>query len=400
VAPTEVNEKTASVEVSDNSSMNSISIESVEVIEANTDALRREFIRLPLKLYKGSPYYVQPLISERKEFFDTKTNPFFASASARLFLARKSGRTVGRIATCVYFAHNEIHHDKTGFFGFLDCIEDYDVCARLLKVAMITLKQEGMDVMRGPANFSLNHECGFLVEGYDSPPMLMMTYNPPYLPEFAEKFGLKKVMDLLAFRMTNQNSPSERVLRVVNIVKRKYKVKIRPINMRRFDDEVDLINDIYNKSWEANWGFVPVSKSEFKFAGRNLKQIVDPKLALIAMVDDKPIAFSLALPNLNQALIHLNGRLLPWGIMKLFWHTKIRDKVDSIRILAMGVLPEYRNKGIDNVMHVQTFQNCIGTNYKWGELSWILETNNLMIAVAESLGAKVYKRYRMVEMPI
>ena len=145
---------------------------------------------------------------------------------------------------------------------------------------------------------------------------------------------------------------------------------------------------------------MPVSKSEFKFAARNLKQILDPKLALIAMVDDKPIAFSLALPNMNQALIHLNGKLLPWGILQLLWHTKIRNKIDSIRILAMGVLPEYRNKGIDNVMRVQTFQNCIGTNYKWGELSWILETNNLMIAVAERLGAEVYKRYRMVEMPI
>ena len=154
--------------------MNSASNESLEVIEANTDALRREFIRLPLKLYKDSPYYVQPLIAERKEFFDTKTNPFFASARVRLFLARKSGKTVGRIATCEYFAHNEIHQDKTGFFGFLDCIEDYEVCARLLKVAMITLKQEGMNVMRGPANFSQNHECGFLVEGFDSPPMLMM----------------------------------------------------------------------------------------------------------------------------------------------------------------------------------------------------------------------------------
>ncbi|MBN4076523.1 hypothetical protein JYT16_02270 [Gemmatimonas aurantiaca] len=370
------------------------------IVEVETPELLNEFIKFPLRLYANDPHYVAPLISERKEFFDQKENPFFSGAKVKLFLAKQKGETVGRISTCVYFAHNDLHHETTGFFGFFDTIENEAVAHALLKTALITLKQENMTQMRGPASFCTNHECGFLVEGFDSPPAVMMPYDRPYQAQFAESFGLAKEMDLYAYLITKETFGGERLLRLADKIAQRSGATIRPLNMKRFDEEVALIHNLYNKAWALNWGFVPMTQAEFQHMAKQMKQIIEPELALIAEVDGQAIGFSLSLPDINQALKYLDGTLFPSGLIKLLWHTKVRNKVTGLRTIIMGVLPEYQKKGIDSLFHMRTFKAGSSLGYTHSEISWVLETNSKMRILAERLGAAVYKTYRLVEMDI
>ena len=372
----------------------------IEVVEVESASQLRRFIAYPNALYKDNPNYVAHLTSERLEFFDFKKNPFYRSAKAKLFLAKQNGQIAGRIATCVNFNHNEFHGEQTGFFGFFDCPDNYEIASMLLKVAMITLKREGMEKMRGQMSFSTNHECGFLIEGFDSPPVVMMPYNQPYLPKLAERFGLKKAMDLLAYKLTSDEPIPERIQTVADRIRRRTGITLRSINMSDFDNEARRINSIYRDAWEKNWGFVPMTEEEFFHMARQLKQIVDPNLVIIAEHEGKPVAFSLAVPDVNQALIHLNGKLLPVGLLKLLWHTKIRNKINGARIIMLGVMPRFQKRGIDSMLYVATYQRGVERGYAWAELSWILETNDLMRRGVEQLGAKIYKRYRIVEMPL
>ncbi|NOY88368.1 MAG: N-acetyltransferase [FCB group bacterium] len=372
----------------------------IEVVEVESSSQLKKFITYPNYLYRNDKNYVTPLLMERKEFFDWEKNPFYKTASVKLFLAKKNNEIVGRIATCINYNHNQYHNEQVGFFGFFDCPDDYEIASTLLKVAMITLKKAGMEKMRGPMNFSTNHECGFLVEGFDSPPVIMMTYNQPYLPKLAEKFGLKKTMDLLAYKLTKEEGIPERIQKVVDKLAKRSNITLRNLKMSAFDKEVELINTVYNQAWQYNWGFVPMEKEEFDYTAKNLKQVVDPDLVFIAEYEGQPVAFSLALPDLNQALIHLKGRLFPLGLLKLLWHTKVRNKIDGVRLITFGVIPQFQKRGIDSMLYLATYKKGRSKGYAWAELSWILETNELMCKAAEQMGAKVYKRYRIVEMPI
>lgn len=372
----------------------------IDIVEVESRSQLNRFIDYPNRLYKDDPNYVAPLTMERKTFFDTDKNPFYKTARVKLFLALKNQQVCGRIATCVNFTHNEYHSEQTGFFGFFDCEDDHDVAAKLLKVAMIELKREGMEKMRGPASFSTNHECGFLVDGFDSPPMVMMTYNRPYLPRLAEKFGLKKSMDLLAYRMSSRQTFPERITKLVDRVRTRSGITLRPINMRNFQSEAESIRKIYNQAWQHNWGFVPMSEAEFNHMAKDLKQIVRPELLLIAEHEKEPVGFAMAIPDINQALIRLNGKLLPLGICKLLWHTKVRNKIDSFRVVTLGLTPDFQKRGIDAWMYWTLYHRGTELGYQWAEFSWILETNELMRRALEQLGSEVYKRYRIVEMPI
>ncbi|MFQ6008626.1 MAG: N-acetyltransferase, partial [Candidatus Zixiibacteriota bacterium] len=229
----------------------------IDIVEVESTAQLKKFITYPNQLYHGDPYYVPPLLAERLEFFNFKKNPFYRCARVKLFLAQENGRIKGRIATCVNYSHNEFHNERVGFFGFFDCPDDYEIASKLLRVAMITLKRAGMEKMRGPMNFSTNHECGFLVEGFDSPPMVMMTYNHSYLPALAEKFGLKKVMDLLAYKLTKEDPIPKRIQSVVDKMQQRLQITVRNLNLSDFDNEVRRIESIYRSAWEHNWGFVP-----------------------------------------------------------------------------------------------------------------------------------------------
>jgi GNAT superfamily N-acetyltransferase len=307
---------------------------------------------------------------------------------------------VGRIATCISYRHNDYHDERTGFFGFFDTPEDEDVSRKLLKVAMIELKKAGMDRMRGPMNFSTNQECGFLVEGFDGPPMIMMTYNFPYQYKLAEKFGLRKVMDLLAYKLPTDLGLTDRVRKVVEHRASRSRVKIRPLDMGNFEREVKLIREVYNQAWAKNWGFIPMDDAEFDHLAKNLKQIIDPRIVCVAESDGRPVGFSLAVPNVNQVLIRLDGSLFPTGLLKLLWHTKISNKIDQCRLITFGVIPEYRKTGVDMMLYAETLRRGYENGYKWGELSWILESNELMRKGVEQMQAFVYKRYRVMEMPL
>ncbi|HOP07716.1 MAG TPA: N-acetyltransferase [candidate division Zixibacteria bacterium] len=372
----------------------------IDIVEVESSSDLNRFIDYPNQLYAGDPNYVTPLKMERKAFFDTRKNPFYRLAKTRLFLAERDDRVVGRIATCIDYNYIDLHEEQVGFFGFFDCEDDYEAASSLLKVAMIELKRQGMEKMRGPFNFSTNHECGFLVDGFDSPPVIMMTYNKPYIPRLVEKFGLKKAMDLLAYKMTKDSPVSDRIRKIAAKQQERSSVKLRSLDMKNFSEEVEKVRQVYNQAWQHNWGFVPLSEEEFDHIAADLKQVVDPDLVIIAEHEDKPVAFLMAVPDLNQALIHLKGRLFPIGIFKLLWHTKIRNKVNGVRIITMGVIPEYQKRGIDSMMYIKCYDTGLGKGYQWGEMSWILETNELMRNAAEQLGAVLYKRYRIVEMPL
>ena len=372
----------------------------VEVVEVDSSSQLLKFIEYPNHLYKDDPNYIAPLTMERKEFFDKEKNPFYRFAKTKLFLAMDGKKVVGRIATCVNYQHNEYHEENIGSFGFFDCPDDYEIASTLLKVAMITLKKEGVEKMRGPLNFSTNHECGFLVDGFDSPPVVMMTYNQPYLPKLAEKFGLKKIMDLLALKMTKENPMPPRILAIAEKLQARSNITVRPLNMKKFDDEIKVAMEVYNKAWEKNWGFVPMDEDEFMFTAENLKQVVDPDLVFFAEQDGKPVGFALSLPDINAGLKYLKGSLFPFGILKLLWHTKIRNKIDCLRLVTFGIIPDFQKRGVDSLMFWHCYTKGLGKGYQWSELSWILETNEMMLKSAEHMGAKVYKRYRISEIPL
>ncbi len=373
----------------------------IEVREVASRSQLKTFIKLPWRIYQNNPYWVPPLIVDRLAFFDKKKNPFYRFAQTTLLIAYRNGKPVGRIATCVNRSHNEFHQEKVGFFGFFESIKDYDVAHRLLKVAMIYLKKAGMESMRGPCNFSTNHEVGLLIDNFEHSPQVMMTYNPPYYAEYFEKFGLKKVKDLLAFNMTQENVPSERLNKIVERIRQRSGATFRKINVRDFDNEILRVIEVYNQAWENNWGFVPLSQDEFIHIAKDMKMILDPDLALFAQIDGKPAGFALALPDVNQVIKKVkNGRLFPFGIFRLLWDLKVRKKINQARVLTMGIVKEFRGRGLDTVFYYDLYHNGVANGYFTGELSWILEDNRLMIAAAEALGAKPYKTYRIYQLPL
>jgi GNAT superfamily N-acetyltransferase len=359
-----------------------------------------EFIKFPWKIYKDDKNWVPPLISERKEFLDKDKNPFFKHAEVVFYLAMKNGKIVGRIAGIVNHNHIEFQKEKAGFFGFFECVEDYEVAKILLDTVRDWLKSKGMGIMRGPANFSSNEEWGMLLEGFDSPPVFMMTYNPKYYLDFMERYGMKKAKDLYAYFIDKNSPPPERVVKMAENIKQKDEIKIHHINMKDLENEAEKVKAIYNSAWFPNWGFVPMTDEEFNHMVKGLKQIVDPHLVFIAEVNGKPAGFSLALPDVNLVLHKINGRLFLFGLFKLMWHTKIKNKINGVRIITMGVVPEFQKRGIDTVFYVETYNVGVKRGYTWAELSWVLEDNVKMNRVLELLGAKLYKKYRIYEVNI
>lgn len=373
---------------------------SLTVSPVDSPALHREFLFYPERLYTESPHWVNPLRIERRDFFDPKKNPFFDNAEVQLFIAKRDNRVIGRISAHVYHPHNQVHNEKTGFFGFFECVNDYDVAMALWDSARDWLKSRGMDRMRGPASFTTNHEVGFLVEGFDRPPVIMMTYTMPYYLEFAERYGLAKAMDVYAYHGLSATGFDPRAGKLIDRIRTRANATVRTINMSRFAEDVEHVKRIYNAAWAPNWGFVPMNDAELDHMAKDMKQIIDPRIVLFVEVEGKPIGFSLAVPDINQALIHLRGRLFPFGLIKLLWLLKVKKICTRARIMVMGVLPEYQKRGVDTIMNFETYRRAREAGYAEGEMSWVLETNVQMIAVAENLGYTRYKTYRLYEMPI
>ena len=355
----------------------------------------KAFIDFPHELYKGDPNYVPEIYLAMKDHMSPKKNPYFKHSDVVYFMAKDGDKTVGRIAATVNNNYNAFHSCNVGWFGFFDSINDQQVSVALLQAAESYLKEKGVTSILGPANFTTNDTAALLVEGFDSPPLVQMTYNKPYYIDLIESFGFKKEMDMFAY-MLKTDLVNEKSLALASRLEERLKTKgitIRNVNKKDWVNEVDRIRDIYKSAWEKNWGFVPPTNEEFDFLAEGLKLVVDQRYAYIAEKDGKCVGFGVGLPDVNEIMIKSNkGRLLPFTIFSLL--TK-KSKTKLLRIILLGVLEPYRKLGIEAVFYA----NFIGAAKKYGlvggEASWILESNKDMCLAAENLHGDKYKTYRI-----
>jgi GNAT superfamily N-acetyltransferase len=353
-------------------------------------------VRFPWRIYPGRhPAWVPPLLMEEKKRIDPSKNPFFGHGAVQLYLAYRNGEPVGRIAAIENKLHNEFHSDRVGFFGMFESVNDPEVASALLDTAAQWVRARGLESLRGPTSFSTNEECGLLIDNFDAAPYVMMTYNPPYYVELLEGWGLAKVKDLLAYEVRYEDFDQRRLAMVERMVKRSAQnFTVRPINMKRFDAEVSLVRDLYNAAWEKNWGFVPMTDAEVDHMAAQLKPVVDPDLALIGEVRGEPVGFALALPDVNQAIRHAGGRLLPFGLFKLLWHMR---RINGIRVITLGVKEKYRGSPLAPLFYKEIFQRGTANGHGRAESSWILEDNVPMVAGVEKMGFHRSKTYRIYE---
>jgi len=372
-------------------------LESVEVVAVDSKKALKQFVELPFSLHRDDPHWVPPLRIAVNELLDRKKHPFYLDAEAEFFLARQSENVVGRVAAIVDKAHNRFHGENAGFFGFFECVNDPVVAGALLRQARQWVFARGAQFLRGPVNPSTNYECALLVDGFDSDPMVMMTYNPPYYGALMDQVGLRKAKDLFAYSHDARKIDSPKINRIADHVARTSGVTIRPINMKDFDAEVARVWEVYGAAtgaWARNWGFVPMSKAEFAAMGKEMKMIVKPELVLIGEVAGKVVGFALALPDVNQALKHARGNLLPTGLLKILYYQRL---VKSVRVLTLGVVEEHRASGLAAGFYATLVRNARKLGYGDCEMSWILEDNVLMNRSLEVMGAKRYKTYRIYE---
>lgn len=357
-----------------------------------------EFIMFPWKIYKNDPYWVPPLINEIRDTLTPGKNPFWEHAQRELYVVKQNNEVVGRIAAIIDDNHNSFHNETTGFFGFFECIEDYTVAELLFNAAKEWVKEKGMSILRGPANPSMNDEVGWILEGYDSSPTIMMPYNKRYYLDYAERYGFKKAKDLYAFIKRREDTMPERLIRIVEKVKQEGGLTVRPIDMHHLDRDIRIIKDIYNSAWEKNWGFVPMTEKEADLFAKKLRPFVIPELILIAEVKGKPVGVILTVPDINQVLKRLNGRLGIVGMLKFIYY---KNKINGLRTMVGGVLKEYRNTGVIAALYYETEINARKIKrIQWCELGWNLEDNDLINRFDEAIGGKIYKKYRIYEMRI
>ena len=335
------------------------------------------------------------MIQELKKQFSGK-NPFFLHGKARYFLVRKDGKISGRIASVVNQRHIEFHHEKTGFFGFFESVNDQSVSDALLDAVSRGLKDEGMDRVRGPMNFSTNEECGMLLEGFDSAPMLMMPYNPPYYHTLMERHGMSKAKDLYAYILDIPEELPAKILRVAQIAE-KSGITIRRFDKKMFERDMKIFQVVYNAAWEKNWGFIPLTDEELLYLGNNLKPVLIPDMTIIAEKGDEPVGFLGLLPDFNFVLKRMNGKVNPFSIMKALYYSK---KIKDLRMLLLGTKAEYRKRGVDALLFREAFKGVKRGGYKRVEFSWILEDNIPVQRLVEMIGGRLYKKYRIYEKQI
>jgi hypothetical protein len=367
----------------------------MELIEAGTGRLLDLFIEQPSLIYKNDPLYAPPLKRDLKKEFSS-ANPFFDHAEVRFFLVRKNGRPAGRVASIINRKHIEYHGEKAGFFGFFECVDDPEVAASLMDRVKEELKGHGMEVMRGPMNFSTNEECGFLLEGFDEPPMLMTPYNPPYYAGLMEGCGLRKAKDLFAYIYEVREELPEKILKVASIAERRG-VTVRPVNMKDFLSDMMAFKDVYNSAWSENWGFIPLTDGEVEFLAGKLKEAVVPELTLVAELDGEPAGFMGLLPDFNHVFRKMQGKFNPLTIAKALYHAR---KIKDLRLLLLGIKKEYRLRGLDALLFREGFKGVRKGGYRRVEFSWILEDNLPVQRLVEMIGGRLYKKYRIYEKPL
>lgn len=365
----------------------------VRPISSKRDAY--SFIRFLWKIYRDYPAWIPPLVMDRKKLMDREKNPFYKHSDAEFYLAERDGIVVGRIAAIINHNHNKEHGEKIGFFGFFECIDDQSVADALFDTVKKYLKERGVTAMRGPVNPSINDEIGLLIEGFDLSPAIMMTYNPPYYINLIEKYGFKKAKDLYAYLLDQRTVYTDRFNRAHELAKQRQKLSFRGFDMKHFYDEVDRVKKIYNKAWAKNWGAVPMTDEEFDALAADLKQIIVPDLVIFAEKEGKQIGFALSLPDINIALkYNKNGNILP----ALYYLKTKKKEINLVRILVLGVIPEYLSTGAGAALFYETAIRAKKLGYQYGEASWILEDNEPMVKSAEAMQGKITKRYRIYGM--
>ena len=361
---------------------------------------RDEFIQFPWRIYKNDPAWVPPLIIERRAFLDRKKHPFYRHGDAELFLARRNSEIVGRIMASDDPNYNALHKTNVGCFGLFDSIDNEDVAKALLDAAANWLRGRGRMEIMGPIDYSTNYECGLLIEGFEYPPTILTAHNPPYYQRLLEQWGFVKEVDWYAWWFDPVNAPVTRLRRLVNARARKTSVKIRSIALGHLADDSRLLSAVFNEAWKNNWGFVPFTDAEAEQLAKEMRPIIDPRMTLIAEVDNEPVAFVICVPDINVALRHVNGRLtrfgLPIGLIKLLWY---RRKIRKARFVALGVLEKYRRAGIAEMLVLQVLEEGASRGFT-AELSMTLEENFMVNRFIEAMAAKRYKTYRIYRRPI
>lgn len=376
---------------------------SITIRPVRSKADKRAFLDLPFSLYRNDPNWVAPLYIERFEHLDPKKNPYFKHADVALFLAERNGKTVGRISAQVCRLRSEIYKDGVGQFGFLEAEDDPEIFAALFEAASSWLKAHGMTRIQGPFSFSINDETGLLIEGFDKPPNMMMGHAPPYYAPRVEEQGFAKAKDVFAYDYVDTTG----MTRAMNLAHRKAmeadNIRIRPLDKKNLERDLAIIVSILNDAWSDNWGFVPWTTEEMVALGNNLKMLVTGQYIAIAELNGEAVAMAVSLPNINEWIKGLNGRLLPFGWVRLAWHLLARPP-DSIRMPLMGLRKAYHGTPLGATLalgaigEVRKYHVSRGT--KRGELSWILEDNMPMRRMIEVVGATPYKTYRIYEKPV
>ncbi len=369
----------------------------IDPVESKQDL--RQFIDFQYDHYRGDPHWIPPLRLDARHTLDTAKNPFFEHGRLQLFLARDpKGRVIGRIGAIVNGMHLKKYDDGVGFFGFFEVVEDEDVAAALIESAAGWLERQGLSAMRGPTNPSMNDVAGLLVDGFESSPTIMMPYNKRYYAQFLQRNGFERAMTMWAYFVHQKYAKFDKLWRGRDIVmKRQPGLSLRTIDMSRFEEEARTIVDIYNEAWSRNWGHVPMTDREFAKLARDMKQIVDPNLIIVAEYDGEPMGFAISLPDINRALRHVkDGRLLPTGLARLLAHLKLAS-ISTIRTLLMGVRLKYQGRGIDALLVASSIENGISRGYDAAELSWVLDSNSKLINQLEAIGAVKDKEYAMYE---
>ena len=354
------------------------------------------FVKLPWRIYRNEPRWIPPLLFERRRYLDRSKNPFFRHAEAEYFLAWRDGEPVGRISAHVDRKLNDYQRNRWGLFGFFECEDDPEAAGALFQTACAWLADRGRDRILGPASFNMNDECGVLIEGHDLAPMIQQPWQHPYYPGLIEGAGLRKVTDLLMWNL--EVSDRERVLPVIfelaEKVEPEHGITVRHFRKRDLEAEARRFVEVYNAAWKDNWGFVPLSDEEMIHSAKENKPVLDENWIMFAEKDGETVGAALTVPDFNQVLRELNGRLLPLGWLKAL---RGRRAIDRVRVGFLGVKPEYQHTGVAAAFYVEHFKMAAATPQKGGEMGWILETNTAMNRGMEAMGGRVVKRYRMYE---
>jgi hypothetical protein len=364
----------------------------IEILPADDHKIFKEFLNFPFKLYPKDSLWTPPLLKDVRAQFSPE-NPFFKHAEIAPFIARLDGKTVGRITAIRNDAHIDFSGEKAGFFGFFDCVDKADVAKALIEETKTWLKAKGLTSMKGPMNFSSNEEWGLLIEGFTSPPMLMMPYNFPYLKRLLEECGLVKAKDLYAYIIDVPDILPEKTFRVAQLAGEKG-IRVRPMDLKSFREEMQVFKSVYNSAWEKNWGFIPMTEDEIEYAAKRLKPLIIPDLSMIAECNDEPVGVMLFLPDFNYVLKRLNGRLFPFGVFKALWHSR---RIKDIRLLLLGIKSGFRRRGVDAILFIEGLKALKKNGFKRVEFSWILEDNYHVQRIIETFNGRLYKKYRIFE---